>query len=501
MAASFRCNAKAYYNEKDRKAAAWLRELIKAGHIAPGEVDERSIEDVRPGDLAGYTQCHFFAGIGVWSYALRLAGWSDDRRVWTGSCPCQPFSQAGQGNGFGDERHLWPAWYSLIVQCRPPVILGEQVASKDGLGWLDLVHADLEGAGYACGAVDLCAAGVGAPHIRQRLWFVGVADAASGGRREFRGALEQGHVRHADGGGVADGLADPNDAGCGVGGPARLHDHGQPGHDDARCGTAGGLGDTQRTGREGGLDEDLPGAGRRGEGRVVEQPSGVAMRFAADDGRASHWSVTEWIWCRDEKYRPVEPSFKPMVDGSTRSLGPVRDEVAFALEVEVTAHACAANTDPREALRDVWKALQESAFRVWSFGRPECVSEAPVLLAFLLQLEAQGWALAQGVSRPGPQAREAGVRVLRGDEVQARSPRGRGLDEQRPEEPADLVRVLSSVLARHASACWGEAFAAHAVSTFPLAHGSTNRMLRLRGYGNAINASAAQAFIESTGLI
>jgi len=54
----------AYYNEFDPKAAEWLRELIRAGLIAPGEVDERSIEDVTPADLAGFRQCHFFAGIG-----------------------------------------------------------------------------------------------------------------------------------------------------------------------------------------------------------------------------------------------------------------------------------------------------------------------------------------------------------------------------------------------------------------------------------------------------
>lgn len=164
---------RAYYNEFKPEAAVWLEELIRQGHLPAGDVDTRSIEDVRPDDLKGYTQCHFFAGIGGWAYALRLAGWPDDRPVWTGSCPCQPFSAAGKGDGFDDPRHLWPAWYWLIAQCLPERIYGEQVATGGGMPWLDLVHADLEALGYAVGAVPAPASGFGAPQMRPRTYFVG----------------------------------------------------------------------------------------------------------------------------------------------------------------------------------------------------------------------------------------------------------------------------------------------------------------------------------------
>jgi DNA (cytosine-5)-methyltransferase 1 len=167
-----------YYNENDKFATGWLRALIDAGLIPNGDVDERSIADVQPQDLKGYTQCHFFAGIGGWPYALKLAQWPSTRPVWTGSCPCQPLSVAGLGQGAEDEkgRHLWPEFARLICECEPPVIFGEQVASALGRQWLTGVRLDLEEMGYAVGAADLCAAGIGAPHIRQRLFWVADAD-------------------------------------------------------------------------------------------------------------------------------------------------------------------------------------------------------------------------------------------------------------------------------------------------------------------------------------
>lgn len=166
----------AYYNEHNEFAAWWLRGLIAAGHIPAGDVDQRDIQDVAADDLVGYEQCHFFAGIGGWGLALRAAGWPDDRPVWTGSCPCQPFSPIGQRRGTDDERHLWPVWNSLIAQRRPATVFGEQVARGGGLEWLAGVRVDLEAQGYAVGAADLPACSVAAPQKRERIWFVAVGD-------------------------------------------------------------------------------------------------------------------------------------------------------------------------------------------------------------------------------------------------------------------------------------------------------------------------------------
>ena len=182
-----------YCNENDPFAAEWLRNLIDYEMIAEGFVDQRDIRDVCPDDLKDFQQHHFFAGIGVWSYALRSAGWPDDKPVWTGSCPCQPFSAAGGKTGVADERHLWPHWFHLIEKRRPRSIFGEQVASKGGLVWLDLVQNDLEAAGYAVGPIDLCAAGFGAPQIRQRLYWVASSDFVK--PRQRRGARSEAEPR------------------------------------------------------------------------------------------------------------------------------------------------------------------------------------------------------------------------------------------------------------------------------------------------------------------
>ena len=279
----------ALYNEIDPYAAQWLRNLIKAGLIPDGEVNTHSIVDLRPSDVAGFDQCHFFAGIGGWSQALHLAGWAPDRPVWTGSCPCQPFSVAGRGAGIDDPRHLWPHFHRLIAACRPPVVMGEQVAGKAGYGWFDGVRADLERTGYSSRATDIPALAVNAPHIRQRLYWAALDKLANANGKRLEGAERRrssgaqgpplGHSVECSGGDLAN--ADQ-------GGRGRWP------HD----------GDGERDGQAGGRHE--------GDGVI------------AGGGEDRFWSDAVWIAGSDGKARRTKPGLPLLAHGVSNRVGRLR---------------------------------------------------------------------------------------------------------------------------------------------------------------------------------
>jgi DNA (cytosine-5)-methyltransferase 1 len=349
----------ALYNENEPYAAQWLENLVAAGHIADGRVDARSIYDMSPNDLVDATQAHFFAGIGVWSYALRLAGWPDDLPVWTGSCPCQPFNVAGKRKGFEDDHHLWPVWFKLIQQCKPPIIFGEQIASPDGLRWFDLVSTDLEGAGYAVGAADTCAAGVGAPHIRQRLYFVAISDKVtpawwreSMGER-IRGIRTDGAVNEGQGmpeawwGGRANALADADGYKSSSGGEKQSS--GRSGDDGVLAGTncISGNKECEEPGRSyrGSYEDKRGGLGCCGEPRFLGNTDGAGLErrkdLREDDGEKltptqrtsgdanppllwNFWADAEWIPCRDGKWRPAQSGSFPLAYGATARVGRLR---------------------------------------------------------------------------------------------------------------------------------------------------------------------------------
>jgi len=440
----------AYYSEFDPKAAAWLRELIKQGHIADGIVDERDLWDVSPTDLKGFTQVHLCAGIGVWSYALRRSGWEDSTECWTASFPCQPFSAAGKGLGFADERHLWPAGLHLIRELRPSVVFGEQVASKDGLNWLDLVQADLEGSGYACGAVDLCAAGLGAPHIRQRLYWTAerMADAAGSGQQgQGWGGEAQG--QRAPERGLQDGLVGlehaPSDG--------RIERRAEPSGRGFASGRGdGGVGDPHGQRRDGlGLRlqsgqprlGDVEASGRSEDGGVADAqqrhrgPQATATnRRQSETDRPANWpggcGGVSGILAHPSNQRQHGRGAGKASDGgdSTRQQS---ERFCDAGGVADTKH-------------DGCSGSQGNTPQPYSNGTH-------------LGLSDRGHFAPQGQPATGPTNgywRDADWLYCRDG-------------KWRPVEPG----------------------------TFPLAHGSPARVGRLRGYGNAIVAPAAQAFIEA----
>ncbi|HDG7940670.1 TPA: DNA cytosine methyltransferase [Klebsiella pneumoniae] len=354
----------AYYNEIDLHAAQHLRNLIDAGHIAPGVVDTRSIEDVTPNDLIGFNQCHFFAGIGGWSLALRRAGWPDSRPAWTASCPCQPFSQAGKGLGFADERHLWPSAHWLVGQRRPVVVFGEQSGSADANDWIDLVQADVEALGYAFGATAFPSASVGAPHRRDRAYWVADADRqqwercgefqpTGGGkpsdscvigwldnterdrwsaRRNGDHLGNDGQQPYADGenGGMAD--TDGN------GWQGRLSGRQSTGREvvngQAGCGgTACGLADTVRAG----FRTQPKKSNEKNSIQREEANHASALRGADAAGPVNgFWRNADWLYCRDGKWRPVRPGSFPLADGVPARVGRLR-AYGNAINIEAAA--------------------------------------------------------------------------------------------------------------------------------------------------------------------
>ena len=449
----------AFYNEIDPYAVAWLRNLAAAGHLPAGTVDERSILDLEPDDLRPFRQCHFFAGIGGWPFALALAGWPDDREVWTGSCPCQPLSSAGQRRGHADERHLWPAFYRLIAECRPATVFGEQVTSKDGREWLAGVRADLEHLGYAVGAADLSAAGVGAPHIRQRLFWV--ADRAG-----------------SRGGGATGGMADAADGRhqplAGVGG-IRTEEAGNITLPQLGAnGATGGLGDAGRN-RHGSRDELMEGTGPQ------DRTNGQTIRCGPGRGGLAD------------------------ADGGQSGDGHLQPGGQHGLCSDVESVACLASC----AVGVPQPANFTACSRLAVCLRPSVVRPVASIVSMLTERPPDGVA---GVGQPltsatvlrherPEQPAQSGLRGRLGDADAA----GPQVERRERGVPFSKSGPLAGETAIGADAWSGAVWLpcldgkARRVEPgiFPLADGVSARVGRLRAYGNAIVPQAAAAFVKA----
>jgi DNA (cytosine-5)-methyltransferase 1 len=539
-----------YYNEFDPKAAAWIRELIKQKLIPEGEVDERSITEVSPEDVKGFIQAHWFAGICGWSLALQLAGWPADRPVWTGSCPCQPFSAAGKGAGGKDERHLWPAFFNLIREHHPEYVFGEQVASAIGHGWLDGISADLESEDYACGAAVLGAHSVGAPHIRQRLFWVadaggerlggidqpdgqategrvethircatdGMADAASIARAQHVGEPGEGLRREA---GPCNGAERGGDSS----GMAESESEQPHGPGDARRGWGeftdrGGMGDTPGRGRGIIGDEAQPGSSghldcagidcglgiSNGTGRGAWEPSTAPAGHGDTAQPAGFWDDSYWHFCRDGKHRriPTFPIFQLVADGLSAIMGRRWDDLTAAIKERIEHHATNSQTSPGEILR---KMLNQNGAEAneWETGGSDGFLKKAVLFAALLKLAGEVGRFKEGTLQGVHQVENRQVRTLRQNPARLattpRSPQGLQLEKQCQDEFTNLVHELS-----HEDSQFREAeLLAASFSGFPLASSLPYRVGKrgsirpalLKGAGNAIVPPLAAEFIRA----
>lgn len=192
------------------------------------------------------------------------------------------------GGGLLDERHLWPAFFRLIRECRPAIVVGEQVASKDAEPWLDAVLADLETVDYAGAAVAFPSAGVGAPHIRDRTYWMGYADST---RLEGFGGGHQAARRHGQ----------------------------APLRSVAEAGELVRLADRDCDGRETFYRSQF-----QGDTEHNVEP----RRYLSGSGRPGpvngFWRGADWLYGRDRKWRPVEPGSFPLADGVPNRVGRLR---------------------------------------------------------------------------------------------------------------------------------------------------------------------------------
>jgi len=325
-----------YYNEWDSGAAAWLRELINKKLIPNGYVDERSITEVTPSDLEGFTQCHFFAGIGGWPLALQLAGVPASTRLWTGSPPCQPFSVAGQSLGFDDERHLAPVLLRLVRECKPQYFFGEQVAAAIRKHWLDFVFLNLEDKGYSCGAAVLPACSVGAPHKRDRLFFGAFQLADNDSRGCWQGgesgavdAVPQHRKNNVLPSSERNSYSSMADTDSEQWGRSRVYGAGMW-TEPANGSSSGRLGNTAllrscigNNGGVGGKESKEQGEAweRYGE---ANRATGADVHCGPANPYNGFWSDADWLGCRDGKFRPVESGTFPLANGIPARVGRLR---------------------------------------------------------------------------------------------------------------------------------------------------------------------------------
>lgn len=424
--------------------------------------------------------------------------WSDartfDGRPWRGlvdgvigGIPCQPHSLAGRKLGQHDERDLWSAARRIIAHARPWWVLIENVAGMLSAGADDIagaqrVYGDLRRLGYEVEAGLFAAEEVGAPHRRERIFLLAVADP----ERAERGAGRTGRGGEACGGPHAE--------------PARS------GEDVADAGGAGLEGGEQR------------GSPRRVERKPAPRPvaelRGARLDPAGGRGHPALFPPGPDDMRGWSAVLAADPGLAPATgrNDAQREFCRVADELASRLDGDC---GYAAKIGSREALSLMWQAVVAQAY--WrTSGRSWGLSQASLLRSLV-----HGCGDAEGGCDPHPERDPEEISAFEEECLRglwligefAASSQGSELAEQFAGEPSDLVRHLSHDTApcewRHqpdeAQAALRDLWQAFlpelaaALQHLPnaLASSQANRIDRLRLLGNGVVPMAAALAVRT----
>jgi DNA (cytosine-5)-methyltransferase 1 len=446
---------KIYYNEIEPFAVEYLKILMTYGELPYGFIDDRHIQLINPVELLEYDQCHFFAGMGGWAYALSLTEYKEVKSLWTGSCPCQPFSTAGKQKGKSDDRHLWPHWFKLIKECRPQLVFGEQVASAIKFGWLDTVYDDLERENYTVRATVLPASSIGKPHRRERLWFVGNTEHPGFSTSKVTGSEGQAIPDHKEG---QDITSEP-----------------------AGAGSASYVADT--------FDEGLQGYGKPIKLTHEERR----------EGEERHSSEISFLLCPDGKYRLVEYNFYLLVDGLSVRLADVYSRINWEAKKEVEKYASANKIPTTEVLRMVQQNYDSEKVQ-WETTGCGSIYPSEILQSFVFSLSPAQYSssIKSSLTKTGGEDSAGVLRSVSIHQIFSSTSCGYESYEQLYGEPSNSLHALSLFLACCAEAIEFARRNSYGKNISLLQKGQPGGVGMLKCLGNAIVPQVAAEFIKAS---
>ena len=364
--------------------------------------------------------------------------------VISGGFPCQPWSIAGKQRGTEDDRNFWPEMFRIIRELRPRWVVGENVPHLDTMGYLDKAIDDLESIGYEARPLEIPAAGVGADHLRRRIWIVAYSQCPrTDGQQENKTLLGNGRVE-----------AQSN-----------------------RLQTTPKI-DARRNSACRGGQKDVPHPNNPQTTR--QRKHGGKIHARSEAGGLDQPSSKGW-WS-------TEPDVGRTLDGFSAWL----DGLDLRVSQELTlAYGKAENKSTPEALQPLWDTTEAEVLREQAGGQ-DCISPQEVLLTYLCKLQKSNFDEAR-LQLEGKKASKAGVRSLSPADKSTSPPHRSKHKKQYLREHPNSMQALSRLLALDSQKAWVAYRRSDACpkvnweSGIPrVAYGVPSRVHRLKGLGNAV---------------